>query len=96
MQGDDGGSIYLTCPTRLVRCDEATLRRLLHDLDTRVWDDPEMAGLFYERAPTGASIAGGTGGGIVTDGVWLHPELEAKGLRAAVGDVIAGRREQIG
>ena len=55
-----------------------------------------MAGLFYERAPTGASIAGGTGGGILTDGVWLHPELEAKGLRAAVEDVIAGRREQIG
>jgi hypothetical protein len=73
MEGDDGGSIYLTCPVSLVRCDETTLGRLLNELDVHVWNDPEMAGLFYERAPIGTGIAGGTGGGIVTEGVWLHP-----------------------
>ena len=92
MEGDDGGSIYLTCPVRLVRCDEAALRQLLRDLDAHDWDDPEGAGLFYEVAPVGSGVAGGTGGGVVTDGVWLHPELEAKGLRGRVEAVIAGRR----
>jgi hypothetical protein len=29
------------------------------------------------------------------DGVWLHPELEAKGLRAVVEAVIAGHRDRI-
>jgi hypothetical protein len=32
----------------------------------------------------------------VIDGVWLHPELEAKNLRTAVEGVIAGHRERIG
>lgn len=29
MEGDDGGSIYLTCPIGLVNCDEQALRQLL-------------------------------------------------------------------
>ena len=29
MEGDYGGSIYLTCPARLVQCDQATLQQLL-------------------------------------------------------------------
>ena len=95
MEGDYGGSIYLTCPASLVRCDEATLRQLLLDLDEHDWNDPEGVGLYYERAPIGTGIAGGSGGGVVTAGIWLHPELEAKGLRAAVEAVIAGERERI-
>jgi hypothetical protein len=95
MQGDDGGSIYLTCPASLIRCDEATLQRLLLDLDRHVWNDPGSAALFYERAPVGTGIAGGTGGGLVAAGVWLHPELEAKSLRPAVEEVMAGRRDRL-
>jgi hypothetical protein len=95
MQGDDGGSIYLTCPARLVRCDEATLKRLLLDLDSHYWNDPDMAGLYFERAPIGSGIAGGTGGGVVTEGVWLHPELEAKGLLNRVQAVITGQSSRI-
>lgn len=88
MEGDDGGSIYLTCPVRLVRCDEAALRQLLLDLDEHDWNDPESTGLFYELLPVGSGVAGGTGGGVVADGVWLHPELEAKGLREHAEAVI--------
>src|SRR6478752_2067129 len=51
MHGDYGGSIYLTCPARLVLCDEPTLRQLLHDLDEHDWNDPEGVGLYYEVAP---------------------------------------------
>ncbi len=95
MQGDDGGSIYLTCPVSLVHCNEATLNLLLLELDQRVWKDPDSAALFYERAPVGSAIAGGTGGGSVINGVWLHPELEENNLRRAVEAVLADRRERI-
>ena len=95
MEGDYGGSIYLTCPARLVRCDERALRQLLHDLDEHDWNDPEGVGLYYEVAPVGSGVAGGTGGGVVTDRVWLHPDLEAKGLRERAEAVIAGKRVRL-
>ena len=98
MEGDYGGSIYLTCPAHLVHCGERTLRQLLDDLDEHEWGegDPEGAGLYYEVAPVGSGIAGGSGGGVVANTVWLHPDLEAKGLRAGVEAVIAGERPRIG
>ena len=95
MEGDYGGSIYLTCPAQLVQCDEPTLRQLLHDLDKHDWDDPEGVGLHYEVVPIGSGVAGGTGGGVVTDAVWLHPNLETKGLRERVVAVIRGGRVRL-
>ena len=50
MEGDYGGSIYLTCPARLVHCDEPTLRQLLRDLDKHDWNDPEGVGLSTTRS----------------------------------------------
>jgi hypothetical protein len=58
MEGDYGGSIYLTCPARLVNCDEPALRQLLQDLDEHYWKDPEGAGLYYEAARVGSGIPG--------------------------------------
>ena len=95
MEGDYGGSIYLTCPARLVHCDERTLRQLLDDLDEHDWSDPDGVGLYYEVAPVGSGVAGGTGGGVVTDRVWLHPDLEAKGLRERAEAVITGKRVRL-
>jgi len=95
MEGDYGVSIYLTCPARLVHCDEPTLRQLLHDLDEHDSNDPEGVGLYYEVAPVGSGVAGGTGGGVVTDRIWLRPDLEAKGLRERVEAVITGKRLQL-
>jgi hypothetical protein len=95
LQGDEGGTIYLTCPVRLIRCDQRALKSLLGDLDKLEWNEPESAGLYFEHAPVGAGVVGGMGGGAVTDGVWLHPRLEAKGIREAVEAVIAGERSHI-
>lgn len=94
MQGDYGGSIYLACQARLVLCDESTLQQLLFELDTLYWNDPDGAGLYYERVPIGVGIPGGTGGGVVTEGVWIHPDIEAQGeeVRQAVESVLFGRR----
>jgi hypothetical protein len=88
MEGDYGGQIYFVCPVRHIRCDAETLSRLLTDLDALGWDDPDGAGLYFEFALPGASIAGGMGGGTVSDGVWLHNRLEH--LRAKVEAVVAG------
>jgi hypothetical protein len=96
MQGDDGGSIYLTCQAVQVRCDQGALTALLEALDARYWNDRDMARVFYERLPVGSGVAGGTGGGVVANGVWLHPKLEEQGLRDAVEAVIAGERDRIG
>lgn len=90
LQGDDGGSIYLTCPARLVACDEAALKQLLLDLDHDYWNDPESVGLYYERASIGSRIAGGTGGGLVNDAMWLHPKLLDKHLYERAEAVLLG------
>jgi hypothetical protein len=88
IEGDYGGQIYFTCPVRHLRCEANTLSRLLNDLDALKWNDPEGAGLFFEIAAPGSCIPGGMGGGLVCDGVWVHPEFEHQ--RARVEAVIAG------
>ena len=93
MEGDYGGQIYFTCPVRHISCDADTLARLLTDLDALGWNDPEGAGLYFEVASLAAGIAGGMGGGAVSDGVWLHPELERH--RASVEAVVAGTQPSI-
>jgi hypothetical protein len=95
MEGDYGGSIYLTCPAHLVQCDEQALRQLLHDLDSHDYNDAEGVGLYYEVAPVGSGVVGGTGGGVITQNVWLHPDLEAKGLREGVEAVLTGKRSRL-
>jgi len=52
-------------------------------------------GLYYEIAPVGSGITGGSGGGVVTDSLWLHPVLETKGLRNRVEAVITGERVRL-
>ena len=93
MEGDYGGQIYFTCPVRHIHCDADTLERLFTDLDALCWNDPEGAGLYFEVASPGDGIAGGMGGGLVCDGVWLHSRLEH--LRPSVEAVIAGTLPRI-
>jgi len=50
---------------------EDGLRRMLADAHGRRY--PGSAGVFYEHAPVGTGIAGGTGGGTVVAGIWLTP-----------------------
>ena len=35
------------------------------------------------------------GGGIVTDGLWLHREIEGSGIRTQIEEILAGRRERL-
>jgi hypothetical protein len=95
MEGDDGGTIYLTVPVYKVACSEIALRHLLSDIDAMYWNDRRLAHLIYEIVPIGGAVAGGMGGGQVTDGLWLHPRVEALGVREDVEQVLYGQRERI-
>src|SRR3954463_6113611 len=51
MEGDYGGQIYVACPLRVVRANEASLERLLRELDALAWECNEGDGgaIRYER-----------------------------------------------
>jgi hypothetical protein len=97
LQGDDGGQIYVVCPASEVRCDEAALESLLVDLDEIAWpsNPPDMRRVLFERISPGCGVAGGMGGGRVTEGPWVHPEFDHAGLAAAVVSVLRGERARI-
>jgi len=90
IEGDWGGQIYLTCPAALINIDEDGLRRVLVELDRVGWREIEGAGIYFEVLAAGSGVAGGMGGGLVTDHLWLHPEIEAKGLRPMIEDALLG------
>jgi hypothetical protein len=94
-EGDYGGAIYLTIPVREVACDEPALTNLLSDIDKMCWSDCSGALVVYEIVPVGGGVPGGMGGGRVIDGLWLHPKVEALGMREDIQQVLNGRRERI-
>ena len=93
MEGDWGGQIYLVCPVRLVEASEKTLGQLLAELDQIAWSGNagEGAGIYYEQRQPGAGIAGGMGGGLATDSLWIHPEFLARGLGDHIRSMITGK-----
>lgn len=89
--------IYVVAPVDRIRCSLEALDGLLRQLDELAWSggQPDMRRVFYERRPVGSGIPGGTGGGLSTGDVWVHPEFEAAGLRNAIADVLEGRRRRL-
>ncbi|WP_106181292.1 hypothetical protein [Prauserella shujinwangii] len=97
LSGDYGGTIFLTAPVRLVGCDLGALRTLVSDLDAVSWmsGDPTIATVAIERHPGGTGVLGGDGGGLVTDGVWVHPRRVPEEIHDQARDVVLGRRARI-
>jgi hypothetical protein len=95
-EGDYGGAIYLTCPVRLVRCSAQALQHLLHDIDKKLIDHHWGLMVCYERLAPGSPVSGGWGGGLITEGVWLHDRVEALSLRKPIEEVLSGSRERLG
>jgi hypothetical protein len=77
MEGDWGGQIYLTCPVKYVICDEDMLRKILKKLDHMCWkcNGGDGAEIYYETWSQGEDVPGGMGGGLATDGLWIHPKI---------------------
>lgn len=95
LEGDCGGQIYVVCPASVVSCSESVRQELLRDIDRYGWDMMEMALIYYERLSVGSRVAGGMGGGLVTEGVWVHDQLIRLRLEVAIEEVIKGRRSRI-
>jgi hypothetical protein len=58
--------------------------------------------VYFEHLPVGSGVAGGTGGGIVIDGVWVNPTFERHraadedvSLVSALTDLVLGRRTTV-
>ena len=92
-----GEQIYLTCNIRAVHCSEETLNRLLKDLDRVAWSggEPDQARILYERHRPDTVLAGGTGGGRVTNDLWIHQQFERFDLTERIKAVIAGVESQL-
>jgi len=95
LQGDDGGQIYVVARATCVKCSVETLEQLLIDLDEIAWpgNDANSRRIYYERRPIGSGIAGGMGGGFVSETLWIHEKF-AK-LVPAVLAVLRGERTRI-
>jgi hypothetical protein len=96
LEGDWGGQIYLTCPLKYVKCDEQTLKKLLREIDNFEWDCNEGDGthMTYIRANAGDGVGGGMGGGVVEDGLWIHPDI-ADDKKELIKKVINGELTSI-
>jgi hypothetical protein len=99
MEADYGGQILATCPVRIVTATEAALNQLLRDLESLTWGGGGLAEdarpdegscIYYEAVPIGTGVAGGTGGGLAVDGLWVHDELAERGLAGPIEDVLLG------
>lgn len=87
LDSDYGGQVLMVCPARLVTGSEDDLRQL-----ACTFGGDEGAILSFEQLPVGARVPGGMGGGVVTDGIWIHETLRGSLDEVRIRDVIDGRR----
>jgi hypothetical protein len=92
LEGDDGGQTYVVCPASKVKCSENVLHQLLSDLDSKKWNDPSMAHIYYEQKRIGEGVFG-KGGAVVGTEIWIHKEFHE--IADSIRDVIEGRREKL-
>jgi hypothetical protein len=105
MEADSGGQILVSCPVSLICATEQALRLLLCDLENVSWgggfdanqhEPSDESGIYYEPLPPASGIAGGMGGGAVTDGIWVHRWLDAElMLREQIEAIILGKQARL-
>src|SRR5262245_59607279 len=95
MEPTTAGSIYLICPADHVRCDEATLRQLLLDLDQFGLERPRRRRLVLRANRSAHEDRRRYWRWCRAPGLWLHPRLEERHIRAAVEAVLVGSKSRI-
>jgi hypothetical protein len=65
------------------------------EIDVMCWADASMSHLCFEALPAGSGVAGGVGGGGVTQGVWLHDAIEELGIRDEIEAVLSGACDRL-
>ncbi|MBV8749379.1 MAG: hypothetical protein JO103_06675, partial [Candidatus Eremiobacteraeota bacterium] len=92
--GDDGGQIYLTVPARRIASSAEDLAQLVCDIDWLHWHQADAIGIRFVD-PVSGGVAGGMGGGKVTDALWVHDVMAGSALADRIAQVIAGQRHSI-
>jgi hypothetical protein len=93
MEGDHGGQIYLVCPVKRIKCDWNTLTKLLIDIDKLEWNEELGRGIYFEKFNDGEIVAGGMGGGIATNVLWVHEGIHS--IKDEISKVINGKKTRI-
>jgi hypothetical protein len=81
IEGDWGGTVYLSCPVKYVHATQEEIEALAEWLERQFWgcnflsDGEGGHGVYYKDAPPGTGIWGGMGGGRHLDGLWAHPDI---------------------
>lgn len=95
IEGDWGGTIYLSCPVKYVHATQEEIEALAEWLERQFWDCNFDAsgeggqGVYYKDAPPGSGLMGGMGGGAHLDGLWVHPDLLGEvGVDAVKNEII--------
>ena len=85
LEGDYGGIIFASCQAKYVKATQEELESLCIWLEKTYWKELWAKygnhnkggwGVYYEVLKPGSGIWGGTKGGAVIDGLWLHPKLK--------------------
>jgi hypothetical protein len=95
MEGDWGGQIYLSIPVKKINCDQVTLIKLLNEIDRTEWrcNCGKGSGIYFERKNIGEELVGGEGGGIATNGLWVHENLNE--IKDKILAVLNGKSKSI-
>ena len=94
-EGDWGGQIYLTAPVGLVEA--VRLKAITIIVDAIEWacNDGEGAGLYeWDAELAEEEVSGGMGGGLLTEGLWFHPDLRLE-LRTWATTFLLGKDEPL-
>jgi hypothetical protein len=82
LEGDWGGTIYATLPVDYLKRNFEIVCELAAKLEQSSWgcnideDSPSGgASAYLTDAEIGDGVLGGMGGGLVADGLWVHPSL---------------------
>jgi hypothetical protein len=99
IDGDDGAICYLVYPASSVKCDEATLQLLAHDLEEAVYPgDTSGAGVRYRHVTLNEkvdSFAVGEDAGLALRKLWLPEWLSETGLDKRIQQILDGERTRL-
>jgi|TARA_Y100000310_G_C20261811_1_gene613974 hypothetical protein len=95
MEGDWGGQIYLSIPVKKIKCNYNTLKNLLNEIDKKEWEcnEGDGSGIYFERKNAGEGITGGIGGGVASENLWVHEDLDE--VKNKIFAVLNGKSKSI-
>lgn len=82
LDGDYGGQVYATCPVKYLNSSitHSQLEAICKQLSAWEWEQDDDWQVSYQIKEVGRGVWGGMGGGLVEDGLWMHPKLSEQSI----------------